>query len=194
MQQALGGELDPGAPPGEQRLLQGRGHQLGLLRGADSPAEDAAGVDIGDEADVAEPCGGPHVGEVRAPPLVRPGGVAPPPLHVIRVPGRLRVSDGGDGAAFAAFDPADPGDAHQPLDPVSAPLVACPASCLPEFSASVEPPVGDPEVEQGVGIIGVLQSPLAGQETTGLVGVESGRGDLGAVLGEHLADRLDPEP
>ncbi len=58
-----GGEGHAGARSGHQSLFQGGKDQAG----GDPPAEDTAGVHIGDEGHVTEPAKDQHIGEVRNP-------------------------------------------------------------------------------------------------------------------------------
>src|SRR3954470_363913 len=81
MDQAGGGEGGVAAAAGEQRLFQRRADQRSRLGAADPPAQDPAGVDVGDEGDVDEPGQRPDVGEVRYPPLVRAARRGPGPVH-----------------------------------------------------------------------------------------------------------------
>ena len=68
-----------------------------------------------------------------------------------------------------------------------------PCGGMPELAHTVEPAVGHPQVEQGVGVIGVAELSRRHRPLR-LGGVVGGRGDLHAgLLGQHTADRVDPE-
>ena len=82
------GEAGISPAAGEQRLLHRRHDQRGRLRHRHPPPQNAPGIDIDDERDVAEPGQRPHVREVRDPPLVRPGRRGPVPLDQVRLPGK----------------------------------------------------------------------------------------------------------
>ncbi len=60
-----------------------------------------------------------------------------------------------------------------------------------QFRGPVQAAIGPPDTEQPVRRVSVVEIP--GRYGAGLVGVERARGNLGAMLGEHGADRLDPE-
>ena len=141
-------ELHIRAPTSEQRLLERGEHQRRGLRRHDPPPQDPAGEHIGDEADVAEPSRGPHIGEVRDPPLIRTRRPRPPPLDVIRMPGSFRVSCCGYRGALAAPDPADPEESHQAFDLITADSTPRSACGFPELPPPVEAPVAYPEIEQ----------------------------------------------
>ena len=53
-----------GRGAGSAGLVEGVENQMGAYRAADSPAQDPAGVDIGEEGNIAEPGQGPHVADV----------------------------------------------------------------------------------------------------------------------------------
>src|SRR3954465_3367443 len=191
MDQAGGGEGGVAAAAGEQRLLQRTADQRGRLGRADPPAQDPAGADVGDEGDVDEPGQGPDVGEVRYPPLVRPRRRGPGPVDEVRVPRRGGGPAGGRRGPAAAADAVDARDRHQPTDLVTAPGMPGAAGGVPELAHAVEPAVEPVEVDQDVRGVGVGQLRRADRRLD--AGVVGARGDRDSVLGEHMADRLDPE-
>lgn len=66
----VGGELHLRVLPGEQGVLQGHEHHLGVHGRGGHPAQNHPRVGVDDERGVAEPvAGSPDVGEVRDPPL-----------------------------------------------------------------------------------------------------------------------------
>src|SRR5699024_9289114 len=67
------------------------------------------------EGDVAKPSRGPHVRQVRAPPLVRAPGQIPVAFDVVRVTRDFTRGRGGGAGAFTASNPRDSGDLHQPF-------------------------------------------------------------------------------
>lgn len=109
------------------------------------------------------------------------------------MPGRFGIRLGGDRVAFPAAYTVDAEDLHQPFDLVPAPRLASPVGGLPQLAATVQPAVGDPQVEQLVGRIGVIEFGIGRPETTLGVGPVGARGDRDFVLGQHGTDRLDPE-
>ena len=109
----------PAGSRAQQRVLQGQQRQPRSVKAArDGPPDDAPGVDVGDESDVAEPAQDPHVGDVSDPELMRAirGEL---PLHQVRAGIRLTSGLRGDRLAATA-NPFEAGGLHQPPDLVSA--------------------------------------------------------------------------
>ena len=143
------------------------------------------------ERHVHEAAAGAHIGEVREPQPIRRRH-AEVPLHQVRGPVVVGPRGGG------RRRPAPPGPfeaetAHQPFHG---------AAGDPDRLDLVEVL---PHLHRAVGVVVVAMHPgdhLAQEPVTsasrrrrpGLRGVIGGRGDPDAVLGEHSADRLDPEP
>ena len=99
---AGGGEVHAGAPAGKQGVFQGHEHHPGVHDRGDHPAEDHPRIGVDDEGDVTKALAGPHVGEVRDPPLIRARWIRTPPVDQVRVPAVGRVGHGG----FLAVHPA----------------------------------------------------------------------------------------
>ena len=96
--------------------------------------------------------------------------------------------------ALAAHHTINASDAHQPRHPIAAPAVTCTFGGVPQLAHAVDATVGHPQVEQGVGVVGVVKIGRR-HRTLLLGGVVGGRGDLHAgLLGQHTTDRVDPEP
>jgi hypothetical protein len=142
---------------GGQGLVQGVGHQRGVLGGGDPPAQDPSREHVDDERDVHEPGQGPHVGEVGHPQPVRRGRGVPAALDQVRVPRRPDLAHGGAGGVPAADDTGDPGEAHQPADLVPADIQARPPSRVPRLADPVHAPVLLVQGHQRVGQVGLLQ-------------------------------------
>lgn len=83
---AGGGEVHAGAPAGKQGVFQGHEHHPGVHDRGDHPAEDHPRIGVDDEGDVTKALAGPHVGEVRDPPLIRVRRIRPSAVDPVRVP------------------------------------------------------------------------------------------------------------
>src|SRR5699024_10210033 len=169
-------------------------HQLGLHRGPHPPSKDPAGEHIGHEGDVAEPGGGPNVGQVRDPPLVRPPGQVPVPLDIVRVSGHLACGRDSRAHALTAADACDSSDFHQPFNLVPPDVVASPQRGLPQLAPPVNASVLYPQVHEPVDQVCLGEFCLGRGEVPRSMCVVGGRGDPHAVLIEHSENRLDPEP
>lgn len=184
-------EVSPAAC--EHGLLKNIGHQRGGLRRHHPPAQDPPREDINTERGVDEALQCPHVGEISDPPLIRPGRCTPLTLDQIRMPRRTRVCGRGHGVPLATHDSLDFADPHQPAHLVAAHLVTSVFHHMPHLADPVEPPVGHIQSMHGVGGVGLGPGGVA-DRAADFGRVVGGRGDRQAVLGEHGADRVDPEP
>ena len=103
----------------QQCVLEGEQWQpRGVERGRDGPSHDAAGEDVGDERDVAEPAQDPDVGDVSDPQLVRTlSGEAA--FDQVRAGIRLTCRSRGDRLAAPPHS-LQTGGAHEPGDLVPA--------------------------------------------------------------------------
>ena len=190
--EALGREAGVASPAGEQGLFQGGHDQRRGLGGRHPPAQDPSRAHVADEAGVHKALQGPHVGEIRDPPLVRPGRHTPPPTDQVGVPSRCRIPLGGRRRVLAPTGAFDPNDAHQPGGLVPADIVAGFAHGRGQLVGPVEAAVRPPDAQGHVGHLSVIPGGLGHRSRP--VGVVRARGDRHVVLGEHPADRLDPEP
>src|SRR3954451_9095984 len=189
--QAGGGELRVLTAAGRQCLLDRAGYQRGLLGAHDTPAENAPGVHVGDERDVHESGQRPHVGEVRTPPHVGLGRLAPVALEQVRMAWSALSAGGGDRAAVAPAYALNTGDPHEPADLVPADPVAGAAHRMPHLPDPVQLVVPPPQVDDGIHRIRLVQLGRGNRHS--LVGAVRVRCDRNAVLGEHGTDRLNTE-
>ncbi|MBB5511367.1 hypothetical protein HD598_002560 [Neomicrococcus aestuarii] len=110
------------------------------------------------------------------------------------MPQALRILAGRDRGAFPTPDPGDAQQLHQPFDLIPACLDTGTQRCFPQLPAPIQTAVSRPEVVDAVGQVRVGQVVVAGTESAGLMGIESGRGNRDALLAQGITDRLDPEP
>ncbi|QHE73953.1 hypothetical protein GFS60_07628 (plasmid) [Rhodococcus sp. WAY2] len=172
-------------------------HERGLLRRRHLPTDDRAGERIDDERRVREAGHHPDVREVRD--IERVGPVDPEvPVDQIRRPRRRRLRHGGADPLRPAGT-APPVDAHEPFDGAAGHLDALTAQVGPHLQRAVQRlrPASTVLVPLDVvggqhrGDGGVPQWPF--RQRPAAPGVEGSRGDRAPVLGEHPADRYDPE-
>src|SRR4051812_3655979 len=107
------------------------------------------------------------------------------------MPRRALVADGRDRAVRAPAHPLDTGDAHQPADLIPAdpqPSATGGVPHLPHPVHTLVVPINGDNLIHQIGFLEFGRSDRAGPPA--VVGL---RGDLHAVLGQHGADRLDPE-
>ena len=187
------GDVVPGPAADPQRHLEGVQGQLGRHPVMGAPPDDPTGVDILDERGEAHPRPGRHVGEIDDPQLVRPGRgeVA---LHMVGRSRRGIVSLRGH-ELLAPDNALHPVGAHQAGhlaarrdDPVACEQVPhLPVAGDPVALGLVRLQRLDPFPHRRIRQRSLRRRAL-------LERVVARRRDLHPVLGEHPADRLDPEP
>ncbi len=146
-----------------------------------------------DERDVAEPDVRPDIWQILEQPLIPPGRGGPLPDDEARRTGVIldAAAVGRGRAVLTSADALDTGDGPQPGHLVTPDLVPCLGHRMPHLANPVHVAVLAVQVNDHVdqdrfGPEGVGDRPPA-------VSVVAARGDLDVVLGEHPADRLDPE-
>jgi hypothetical protein len=171
-------------------VLEGVQDKFGGHVGGRPPTHDHSGEDVEDEGDINDARPGRDVGEVGHPQLVRGRG-SEVTIDQIRRSSILRIADrGSDTLASQRALPAVL--CHQPLDRAPGDVVALAAQTQPHLAGTESG--HEPLLASGpdkFDDLGIAQRPLRRRSITGLV--VGGRGDLEPVLGQHAADRLDPE-
>ena len=180
----------PSAAPGPHGLLERVQDQRGPHRPGGAPAQDPPGVGVDDERDVDHARPGRDVGEVGDPEPVR-GGRAELPPHQVSGPGRGRGGHRGADPLPAAR-PGQAQLAHQPLHRAPGHRRALAVELQPDLPRPVDAVVLRVHpADLGLQLL-IAHGPGRGHPAGGVV--VGGRGDRAAVLGQHAADRLDPEP
>jgi len=134
-----------------------------------------------------------HVGKVHNPQRVRTAG-GEVPFDQVRWPARGRIGLGRHELSATA-NPGQAGGAHQPLDGAAGHHDTLAAQLVPHLAHPAEAPA-----DRRIGVYppDLYQRRFVADRTRrarpGPVRVVGARGDLAAMLGEHRADRLDPEP
>lgn len=115
-------------------------------------------------------------------------------LHVIRRTRHARVGSGSDDL-LPAPDPAQPLLTHQPFDRAPGDHEALAAQEVPDLPEATDPAPELQTEEHPLDLGDQFRvTQRSGQGRPLLERVVAGRGDLHPVLGQHAADRLDPEP
>jgi hypothetical protein len=130
---------------------------------------------VGHEAGVHKAFQGPHVGEVGHPPLVDSGGGVPRPADQVGMAGRLGIASSGHGAVLASGNALDTDDAHEPGHLVAPDTMTGVDHGGDQLGRPIRAAVGPPQVQSGVGHMGVF--PVGRTDRTGVAGVKV----LGAI-------------
>ena len=174
-----------------QRHLQAVQHQGGGHGGGDPPAQDPAGEHVEDQRCIHHSGPGRHISEIGHPQPVWTRG-AELPVDPVGRPVMISIGDGGAGplAAHRAEPALLP---HQPFHRATGHIMAAAAQVQPQLPRPE--PGHEPLASHGGHHLDQLSVPQRSPaRRLGPRSVEGGRGDRTAVLGEHPADRLDPEP
>jgi hypothetical protein len=156
------------APDGH---LEGVDHELRTHVIGDRPTDDGAAEGVEDHGQIRLAVLGRVLGDVHDPEAVRLGGVEGPLDQIV---GRFGAIALGAASAAASVDAGDARLAHQALDPF-----ARAAHVLAELELGVDPwraigaPAHGPDVDDGVGQIGVVEVLLA--HRVGLPAIEARR-------------------
>ncbi len=178
------GDAGPTARP--DGVLEGVEHEFGGHAAGRSPADNTAGEGVEYERDVDRPRPGGDVPEVRHPEPVRAGRGEVAVDEIGRPDGR-GVGERGP-HSFAPQRPVPAVSCHQPLYRAAGHVVAVAAQMQPHLPGSV---AGDEALLPGGGDqLNDLRIP---QRSLRAGATARRRGDRGAVLAQHAADRLDPE-
>jgi len=179
--------LSGAVPDGHLQGVDGqvRAQGVGQLPAHDHPAED-----VDEEGGVQPADVGLHVGEVGHPQPIGGGRCEVPVHQVVRAVLAL-VRPGGDLVGLAPAYTGEPQVTHKSFDCAAGDPGAFPVELGPDLVGSVDVEVlaVNPE-DLGLQLLVPQRSGRWGPRLRHPVRV---RGDLAAVLGEHTADRLDPE-